>query len=73
VPNTDARSLFAKKLRHVRRKRGFSQEELAELAQCSRNYVSIVENGHKAASLDAIVRFARALKVKPAELMADIP
>ena len=73
MPDTDARSLFAKKLRSLRLKRGLSQEELAELARCSRNYVSIVENGHKVASLDAIVRFARALEVKPADLMADIP
>jgi len=70
---TDARSLFAKKLRSLRLKHGLSQEELAERARCSRNYVSIVENGHKAASLDAIVRFARALKVRPADLMEDIP
>jgi transcriptional regulator with XRE-family HTH domain len=69
----DHRSLFAKKLRELRDKRGLSQEKLAELAHCSRNYVSIVENAHKAASLDAIVHFARALKVTPAELMEYIP
>jgi transcriptional regulator with XRE-family HTH domain len=73
VTNTDARSLFAKKLRTLRLKRGLSQEGLAELAHCSRNYVSIVENGHKAPSLDAIVRFAHALNVKPADLLMDIP
>jgi transcriptional regulator with XRE-family HTH domain len=49
-----------------------SQEEFAARAGYTRSYVSLVENGHHAASLDAIVAFAGVFKVEPAELLRGI-
>jgi transcriptional regulator with XRE-family HTH domain len=49
-----------------------SQEEFAAQAGYARGYISQVENGHYAASLDAIVVFADVLKVDPAKLLRGI-
>lgn len=67
-----ARSLFAKRLRTIRLRQGLSQERLAELSDLHRNYISILETGKQSATLDAIVKLAHALKVKPAVLLRDI-
>ena len=64
--------LFGKRLRELRLERGVSQEKLAEMANLHRNYVGVLERGVQSASLDAICKLARALKVKPAELLSTI-
>ena len=53
--------------------RGLSQEKLAEMAGLHRNYVGILERGRQSPSLDAMCKLARALKVRPAELLANLP
>ena len=65
--------MFGKKLRELRLVRGVSQEKLAEMAGLHRNYVGILERGGQSASLDAICKLARALKVRPAELLERLP
>ena len=47
------------------------QEELAELAELSVNYISAIERGVKCPSLDAFVRIANALEVSSDELLRD--
>ena len=49
-----------------------SQERLAELVGCHRNYVGNVERGEQNITVDMLVRFANALKVKVAFLMAGL-
>ena len=68
-----ARGLFGKRLRELREQRGWSQEQLGELADLHRNYVGRVERGEQNISIDTIEKLAHALKVKPAELFKDIP
>jgi transcriptional regulator with XRE-family HTH domain len=60
--------LFGKKLSMVRQERGLSPEKLAEMAGVSRNLVGRVERGEHNLTLNRIVDFAHALKVKPTEL-----
>jgi transcriptional regulator with XRE-family HTH domain len=60
--------LFGKKLRSVRQARGLSQEKLAEITGVSLNLVGRVERGEHNLTLDRIVDFAHALKIKPVEL-----
>jgi transcriptional regulator with XRE-family HTH domain len=55
--------LFGTSLRETRKRRGLSQERLAELTGLSTNYVSEMERGLKAPGLPVIVRLARALDV----------
>ena len=60
---------FGQKLREIRRKKGISQEKLADLAGLHRTYVSLVERGECNISLLNIERLARALGVALKELM----
>jgi transcriptional regulator with XRE-family HTH domain len=71
--STDPRALFGKRLRELRRKHGFSQEELAGRAHLHRNYVGGIERGERNISLLNIVELARAFDVKPADLLKYIP
>lgn len=61
--------MFGKKLRELRKVRGLTQEQLAELAAIHKNYVSDCENGRRNISLENILALARALKVKPGEIL----
>jgi transcriptional regulator with XRE-family HTH domain len=64
--------LFGKRLRELRLEQQISQEKLAEIADLHRNYVGVLERGGQNPSLDAICKLARALKVRPAELLATL-
>jgi XRE family transcriptional regulator of biofilm formation len=49
-----------------RREKDLSQQELANLANVSRNYVSIIERGEaKNISVEVLVKMAKALNVDP--------
>ncbi|HEV7572638.1 MAG TPA: helix-turn-helix transcriptional regulator [Thermoanaerobaculia bacterium] len=61
--------LFGTSLRETRKRRGLSQERLAELTGLSTNYVGEMERGLKAPGLPVIVRLARALDVGINELL----
>ncbi len=61
--------LFGTSLRETRKRRGLSQERLAELTGLSTNYVGEMERGLKAPGLPVIVRLARALDVGVNELL----
>ena len=71
--STDPRAVFGRSIRQLRLQRGFTQEELADRAHLHRNYVGGVERGERNISLINIVELARALSVRPKELLAKIP
>ena len=64
-------ALFGSTLRRVRREKGLSQEQLAELTGLSTNFVGEMERGLKAPGLTVIVRLARALDTTVQELLVD--
>ena len=68
---SEARSLFGKRVRRLRKQAGLSQEGLAEAAGLHRTYVSSIERGQRNVGLDNIVRLARALQVEPRSLFED--
>ena len=66
------RRIFADNLRCARLEIGLSQEGLADAAGIDRTYVSALERGKYAASVDVIERLAKALRVTPASLLKDV-
>jgi transcriptional regulator with XRE-family HTH domain len=56
-----------------RRREGMrvSQEALAELVECHRNYVGLVERGEQNVTIDMLARFARALKCTVTEIVKE--
>jgi transcriptional regulator with XRE-family HTH domain len=59
---------FGRRIRALRKDRGYSQELLAEIAGLHRTYVGGVERGERNVSLTNIWRIADALRVHPSEL-----
>lgn len=57
-----------KAIRTLRARKGVSQKELAERAEITPSFLSLVESGRRAASLKVIERIAAALDV-PAEVL----
>lgn len=61
---------FGKNVRHWRKQRGLSQEELADRAQLHPTYVSGIETGYRNPTVKIVGRIADALDVEPADLFA---
>jgi transcriptional regulator with XRE-family HTH domain len=59
----------AANVRRVRQSLNLSQEELAFRAQLDRTYISLVERKKRNITISVLARLAKALKVKPAELV----
>jgi len=62
------RIAFGKKVRALRKNKGYSQEAFAHECELHRTYMGAVERGEPNISLDNIVKIAMALKIKPKEL-----
>jgi len=59
-------------IKAFRQKASLSQEQLADLASLHRTYIGSVERGERNISFENIVQIARALDVKPSDLLKDI-
>jgi transcriptional regulator with XRE-family HTH domain len=67
---TDIKEIFAENLRKIRRKKGLTQEKLAEKANMSLQYLALLELGRKFPSGDMLERLANALAIETYELLA---
>ena len=63
------RAIFATNLRKARRAAKLSQEELADLAELDRTYISALERSVYAATIDVVARLADVLNLEPADLL----
>jgi len=61
---------FGRVLRSYRERAGLSQEELAELTDLHRTYISLLERGLNSPSLRTLVGLSRALGVTLTEMIA---
>jgi len=57
------------RLQHLRLQRGLTQEALARKLKFSSSYVARLEQGRHDPPLSTVVKLAKALKVKPSELL----
>lgn len=65
----DIRKIVGNNLATIRKRRGFSQEELAFECNMHRTYISGIERGIRNPSILMIDKIAKALKVAPADLL----
>ena len=61
--------IVGRALRSARKRKGWSQEELASAAGLHRTYVGAVERGERNLSLLSLCRLAKALRIRPARLL----
>jgi transcriptional regulator with XRE-family HTH domain len=57
------RNKFGKRVRELRKQKGWSQEDLADEAGLHRTYVGSIERGEQNVSLDNIEKIAKTLSV----------
>lgn len=65
----DIKKLVGRRVRQLRDKRGWSQEELGERSGLHRNYIGGIERGERNVGLENIGRLAVALGVRPRDLL----
>ncbi len=65
----DIKIMFGKHLQNLRNERNLTQENLAEKAGMDRSYLSEVERGLKAISIEKLYQLAQALEIELWELM----
>lgn len=58
-------------IRHIRRARGISQEELAHLCRIDRSHMGRIERGERNLAILNFVRICRALACLPSEVLAQ--
>jgi transcriptional regulator with XRE-family HTH domain len=58
-------------LRHLRKARGLSQEQLGLESGVQRNFISLIELGQNQPTLNTLCKLARALGMKASELVAE--
>ena len=61
--------IFGKTVRRLRTELGWTQEDLADAAELTTTYVGQVERGDKVPSLTVVLKLARGLSVRPADLL----
>ena len=59
---------FGARIRQLRKQKGFSQEQLAELTGFHRNYIGMVERGERNPALVNIQAFAKVFGLSISEL-----
>ncbi len=59
----DIKVLLGQRVKELRQKAGMSQEELADLAQLDRTYITSVERGKRNISIVNIEKLSKALKI----------
>ena len=69
VAPKDIRSAVGGILRGFREEKGWSQEELAHRSGLHRNYIGGIERGERNVAILNIARLAKALCIKPRDLL----
>jgi transcriptional regulator with XRE-family HTH domain len=68
----DWRKIVGENVRRWRLERGLTQEQLAFESQIDLTYLGGIERGRRNPSLLVMARIAQSLRVKPADLVAEL-
>ena len=60
----DIKQEFGKRLNQLRKEKKMSQEQLAELSELNRPYISAIEQGKRNVSIGVIEKLAQALEIE---------
>jgi len=63
---------FGRTIMEARSRCGISQEQLAEAIDSTNVYISLLENGQRQPSLNAVILIAHQLGVRPDELVKQV-
>jgi len=69
VRHADSITIVAAAVRQLRKKRGWSQEELGAKANLHRTYIGAIERCEENLTLRTLDKLAAALKVSPVDLL----
>jgi transcriptional regulator with XRE-family HTH domain len=70
VNHTDIKLRFGQRLRAIRRAKDLSQQDLAEAAKVSQNYLGAIERGKQTPTLVVVERLAVALNMELPDLLS---
>ena len=65
--------ILGENVRRLRERRGWTQDQLAEVSGLHYTYVSGIERGRRNVTIDVLARMADALRVRPTELLRELP
>lgn len=65
-------SLLGSRLAAARKKRGLTQEKLAEMTELANNYISNIENNRSIPSLETVVKLCNALDITPNDILLGL-
>lgn len=65
---TNIKILFGKKIKEYRKRKNFTQSQLAELVSVDDKHISCIESGKNFPSPDLVDRLSKALDVEPKDL-----
>lgn len=68
----EIKTVFGQRVRHYRKNKKLSQEQLAELCDLHPTYIGQLERGEKNASLETIMRVCEGLEISPEVLFENI-
>ena len=67
----DVEKVVGETIRRIRRKKGITQEQLADMAGINRTHMYRIENGHVQMTIGTLVLIAEALQVRARDLLED--
>ncbi|WP_432665722.1 helix-turn-helix transcriptional regulator [Wukongibacter baidiensis] len=69
---SDLSKIIGKRIKSLRKDKGFSQEELAHLANINRSFMGEIERGEKSPTLGSLEKITNALEISFEELFRYI-
>jgi len=73
MKDTENLKELGRRIRHLRKKEGLTQEQFADDAGLDRSYVGGIERGERNITFSVLCQIAKALQIDVASLTSDLP